>query len=219
MTGMRPMMAIVLTGEEDSGDAPESCSSHTEALELHAEGTNGAGPPEKTAKKSKHLTCISARKAPLDDNSVLMRDFDNALCRSKGVSEADRASEHPCCKIVSKGCVSRGGAPIVHRGVRYATTTLQCTSLDNPHLQAIPVVDSHHLLVCHGAASGGGRHQRRSVAWREWSMPSSMRSGRQRKCTDRCSHMPLLSDNLHLQRYCWGSSKATAYCCCRCGPT
>ncbi len=55
------MIIIVFTGEDDIDNTPESCPSHAEATELHAEGTNGAGPPKQAAKKSKHPVCTSTK--------------------------------------------------------------------------------------------------------------------------------------------------------------
>ena len=62
---------IVATGDEDTGHEPDGCPSPVEAPGRHAEGTNGAGPPKKTAKKSERLI---AKLAPLESDSMPVLD-------------------------------------------------------------------------------------------------------------------------------------------------
>lgn len=110
----------MLAGEEDVGHMPESCPRPVEALGVHAEGTNGAEPPKKTAKRGKRPASI----APSNFNGMPALDLAGALCRSKGVCKADRAPKHPCCNVVSRWHISRGGATTLHRRVCYIVMSL-----------------------------------------------------------------------------------------------
>ena len=82
----------------------------------------------------------------------------HALCRSKGVSKADRASEHPCCKLIPKWHISTGGAATLHRGVRHIVIAIHFAYMECI-LHITPVADLHHPLAMSW----------RSQRWRETS--------------------------------------------------